>query len=210
MQPSTSGSSHNVSEEDVLRAQAYLLLGRLLASPPNGETLEAVRALAGDGSEFGRTLVTLAAVARSTTLQSAVDEYHDLFYGVAQGELQPYASYYLTGFLHERPLAILRGDLGELGVERREDVAEPEDHIAALCETMAGLILGTFGEPADLIRQRRFFERHITGWAPRFFEDLERANAARLFMPVGKLGRVFMNIEREAFRMVEEPQESAA
>ena len=130
--------------------------------------------------------------------------------GVGHGELQPYASYYLTGFLYERPLANLRGDLLELGVVRRADVHEPEDHVAALCETMAGLITGKFGSSADLSRQRKFFERHIGGWAPRFFEDLERAKSARLYMPVGTIGRMFMEIERVAFSMADAPAESAA
>jgi len=34
-------------------------------------------------------------------------EYFDLFIGLGRGELLPYASYYLTGFLNERPLSRL-------------------------------------------------------------------------------------------------------
>lgn len=210
MQPNVTSTQHAVGEEDALRAHVYALLGRVLAQPPSAATLAFARALGGDDSEFGRALSALAAVARGTTAQHASDEFHDLFYGVAQGELQPYASYYLTGFLHERPLAILRADLAALGVVRHEEVREPEDHIAALCETMAGLITGAFGPAADLSRQRRFFERHVGVWAPRFFEDLERAKSARLYMPVGTIGRVFMDIERVAFSMGDAPAESAA
>ena len=210
LQPNVAGAQHTVGEEDSLRTHVYALLGRLLAQPPSANTLALARALVGDDSEFGKALSALAAVARGTTAQDASDEYHDLFYGVAQGELQPYASYYMTGFLHERPLAVLRADLAELGVVRHEDVREPEDHIAALCETMAGLINGAFGAVADLARQRRFFERHVSVWAPRFFEDLERAKSARLYMPVGTIGRVFMDIERVAFSMGDAPAESAA
>jgi TorA maturation chaperone TorD len=211
LQPNVVETQHSVSEEDVLRANVYALLGRLLARPPSAETLALVRSLAGDDSEFGQAIAALAAVARGTTEQTASKEYHELFYGVAQGELQPYGSYYLTGFLYERPLAQLRGELAELGVVRREDIGEPEDHIAALCETMAGLINGTFGGAAgNLARQRRFFERHVGSWAPRFFADLERAKAARLYMPVGTMGRLFMDIERVAFSIDEALEDSSA
>jgi TorA maturation chaperone TorD len=93
--------------------------------------------------------------------------------------------------------------MARLGIGRRDDVPEPEDHIAALCEMMAGLITGAFGEPASLDEQRRFFTRHLASWAPRFFEDLQAARAAVLYMPVGRIGRIFIAIEAEAFGMLD-------
>ncbi len=200
LQPDTD-SDIQIAEEDRLRAHGYALLARMLAAPPGAETLARVRTLAGDDSEFGRALGTLAATARQATVQSARYEYDDLFVGVTRGELLPYASYYLTGFLHEKPLVTLRRDLARLGIRRTEEVKEPEDHIATLCEVMVGLIIGTFGAPADLAEQQLFFDTHLAPWAPRFFEDLERAKAAALYMPLGAVGRAFMAVEREAFAM---------
>ena len=84
---------------------------------------------------------------------------------------------------------------------RADTVKEPEDHIAALCEMMAGLITGAFGAPVDLAGQRRFFDSHLEPWAPLFFEDLEKARSARLYAPIGTLGRLFMAIEKTAFMM---------
>jgi len=126
-------------------------------------------------------------------------EYHDLFIGLGRGELLPYASYYLTGFLHEKPLADLRSALAKLGVERAAAVKEPEDHIAALCEVMAGLIVGTFGAPAPVAQQRELFDGFITPWAERFFRDLETAQSAYLYAAVGRVGRLFLHIEQTAF-----------
>jgi TorA maturation chaperone TorD len=80
-------------------------------------------------------------------------------------------------------------------------VAEPEDHIAALCEMMAGLITGGFGHQADLAQQRGFFDRHVGCWAKRFFDDLANARAARLYRPVGRFGSLFMTVESDAFAM---------
>ncbi|MCA3264792.1 MAG: molecular chaperone TorD family protein [Azospirillum sp.] len=195
-------SAAEIADEDMLRAQLYALLGELLADIPTAQTLARVGELSGDpATELGESVNALAAVARKTTAQQASDEYHDLFIGVAAGELQPYASVYLTGFLHEKPLADLRGTMGELGIARAAKRAEPEDHIASLCEMMAGLIVGGFGAPADLKTQREFFDRHLAPWAGRFFEDLAAAKAARLYMPVGRIGKLFLEIEREAFAM---------
>ena len=118
-----------------------------------------------------------------------------------RGELLPYASYYLTGFLNEKPLARLRGHMGELGIERSPEVKEPEDHIATLCEMMSGLILGSFGTPLSVEDQHAFFNTHIATWATHFFKDLEAAEGSVFYAPIGKIGRAFMEIEIEAFRM---------
>ena len=189
--------------EDTARARQYQLLARFLAAPPDAGLLDLAAGFAGDESELGRALSELAERAGQTTPEAASREYHDLFIGIGRGELVPYGSYYLTGFLNEKPLAKLRGDMARLGIARADDVKEPEDHIAALCEMMAGLITGAFGAPQNLSAQRAFFDRHIAAWAPVFFEDLEKAKAAWLYVPLGTLGRVFMAIERTAFAMAD-------
>lgn len=194
-------SSEHIAEEDALRANVYVLLAQLLAKAPDKEALERISALEGDDSEFGEAVRALARAARVSTPQAVEDEYFTLFIGIGDSELKPYGSYYLTGFLHEKPLARLRGDMWKLGIVRSEDVCEPEDHIAALCEIMAGLITGAFGEAAGLAEQRAFFDEHIGCWAPRFFEDLQAAQSASFYMPVGTIGRLFMAVENEAFEM---------
>lgn len=190
-----------ISDEDQLRAGWYALLAQLLSREPGDQLLRMLRGLEGDESELGKGIRALAAAARGTTVESARQEYFDLFVGLGQGELLPYASYYLTGFLNEKPLARLRGDMARLHIARADDVSEPEDHIAALCEMMAGLITGGFGTPAELSEQHQFFDTHIGCWAPRFFEDLQGAQSAVLYMPVGTIGRLFMAIEAQAFEM---------
>jgi TorA maturation chaperone TorD len=194
-------SEDTVLPEDRLRAHQYQLLARFLAARADAELLRLTSGLAGDDTEFGRALAELAVRAGRVTPEAAAREYNDLFIGIGRGELLPYASYYLTGFLNEKPLAKLRGDMARLGIARAGNVKEPEDHIAALCEMMAGLITGAFGAPLDLAAQRAFFERHLARWAPLFFEDLEKARSAWLYAPVGTLGRVFMGIEKTAFTM---------
>lgn len=193
--------SPEIADEERQRAHLYALLGRLLLAAPGEAEIAVVRDLRGDATELGRALYALAALARRASVDGLRDEYHDLFIGLAQGEVVPFASVYLTGFLQERPLADLRGDMMRLRVRRRDEVYEPEDHIGSICEMMAGLITGAFGAPLPIAEQRRFFERHLAPWASRFFVDLERAKTATFYMPVGTIGRLFMDIERDAFAM---------
>ncbi len=191
----------DIREEDLLRAQWYSLLARLLSAPPDRAALDLAGSLEGDESDLGRGVKTLAAVARRTTPEAAEEEFFNLFIGVGEGEFLPYGSFYLTGFLNEKPLARLRSDMAALGIARAEAVKEPEDHIATLCEMMAGLITGAYGGPVDLAAQQGFFATHIGCWAPRFFEDLQAAESAAFYMPVGTIGGVFMAVESRAFEM---------
>jgi len=190
-----------VAPEDTLRADLYDLLSALLSRPPDRALIDRVAGLSGDDTALGRAVTALARVAKATTARAADREFHALFIGLSRGELLPYASYYMTGFLHEKPLAILRTDMARLQITRAETVYEPEDNIASLCEMMAGLIRGRFGAPADLGTQKDFFAAHLGPWAAHFFEDLEGAKGSVLYAPVGAVGRAFVEIEREAFRL---------
>jgi TorA maturation chaperone TorD len=166
--------------------------------------IERCSALSGDETDLGKAIGALSRIAASTNERAVTREYNRLFIGIGRGELVPYASYYMTGFLNEKPLANLRSDMSALGIERAENVFEPEDNIASLCEIMAGLIVGRFDEPASLRRQQEFFGRHIASWAEHFFTDLKGAKNSLFFAPVGEIGRVFIEIEKEAFRMAGE------
>ena len=195
----------NIPDEELQRAKIYALLARLMASPIDEATLGVIRDLGNydKGTEIGGAIESLRALAVRTYQRSAEEEYTELFYGVgAGGELSPYASFYLTGLVYSRPLAELRRDMERIGIEPNEGVKEPEDHIASLLEIMHGLILGRYGEPATLADQRAFFNNHIAPWASKFFEDLEGAKGAVLYMPVGTIGRLFMSIEKEGFSMI--------
>jgi TorA maturation chaperone TorD len=190
-----------IVDEDRMRADVYALLGRLLATSPKEDTLKLVASLTGDSSELGQALSALAVTARGIDVRRIDDEYQALFIGVARGELLPYASYYLTGFLYSKPLATLRGDMARLGIARADGASNPEDHIASLCEMMAGLITGAFDRAVAVAEQRSFFDAHIAPWASRFFADLEASPTAAFYMPVGKVGRTFMDIETQAFAL---------
>ncbi|MBN8943883.1 MAG: molecular chaperone TorD family protein [Rhizobiales bacterium] len=186
-----------IDEMDRLRAAEYGLLALLLFKVPTAEVLAKVADLKGDASPLGMAHLALADAARGTTVAAVNREFFDLFIGVGRGELLPYGSYYLTGFLHERPLAEVRAAFVALGVVRGDSSKEPEDHIALLCDVMAGLALGRFGDGYD--GEKAFFETHVKPWAQRFFADLEMVQGKPFYRAVGAVGRQFMDIETEAF-----------
>ena len=188
-----------VDEIDLLRSQEYGLLALLFGRAPTASVLARLAELKGDASPLGLAHIGLAQAAASVDPDAVSREYFDLFVGVVRGELVPYGSYYLTGFLHERPLARVREDLERLGIERVEDLREPEDHVAILCDVMAGLSARRFG--TDLGADAAFFERHVKPWAARFFADCETAKGARFYRAAGRVGREFLEIEAAAFAM---------
>jgi TorA maturation chaperone TorD len=188
--------------EAAVRAHTYSLLGALLAAPPDRaflDLLAAVEVPADTEAEFAECWRVLAMAAAHGDPAAVDDEYHDLFIGLGRGQVVPYGSWYLTGFLMDRPLALLRADLARLGVARRDDVREPEDHAAALCETMA--MLCAAGSTADLASQRAFFERHMQPWLPAFMADLQEASSAVFYKAVGRLGARFIDFESRYFAM---------
>lgn len=186
-----------LDDVDAARAQTYLMLAKLLRAAPDQGFLGRLAQLKGDSSPFGVALMVLADAAASVRPDALGNEFFALFVGVGRGEFLPYASYYLSGFLHERPLARVREDLAAYGVERAAGDYEPEDHVATLAEVMAGLIEGAFAAEAGA--ERAFFARHLEPWAGRFFADLEMTRTSAFYRAVGAVGRVFMDIEAEGF-----------
>ena len=153
------------------RADEYAFLGLLLWRAPGAELLAGCRVSRAMRAPWAWRIFSLASQPPATASRELDSEFFRLFIGLGRGELLPYASYYLTGFLHERPLAKVRNDLAELGIERAERAHEPEDHIAMLCEVMSGIISGQFA--SEKIDEKAFFDRHLKPWANRFFADLE-------------------------------------
>jgi TorA maturation chaperone TorD len=189
----------DIDEVDAARAQEYALLAALLMRAPDAALLSRLSELRADASPLGLAHAALAEAAEKTTAEKVEREFFDLFIGIGRGELLPYGSYYLTGFLQERPLARLREDLARIGIARADGVVEPEDHAGILCEIMSGLASRRLPAPPN--SDQVIFDKHMAPWIGRFFSDLENAEAADFYKRLGTLGRVFMDIEAEAFEL---------
>lgn len=196
-----------IDETQAYRAGAYKLLAALLRSTPDQATLDYVASLGEINSETDELSVALSMLglaASHCVIDAIDDEYHALFIGLGRGELVPYGSWYLTGFLMEKPLGILRDDLLKLGYERTQDTSEPEDHIAALCEVMSLMIdegLNDASVGNDVSLQQRFFDAHIGPWAEQLFRDLSESPSAVFYRSVGRFGLAFIQFEKRYLSM---------
>lgn len=186
--------------DDRVRAHTYGLLGGLLVAPPDAAMLETLACLelpSESEAVFADAWRVLKLAAERANPGDVDDEYQALFIGIGRGEVVPYGSWYMTGFLMDRPLALLRADLSRLGFERQRDVKEPEDHAAALCETMAMLA----ASDSELDRQRQFFRRHMEPWLKSFFSDLGAAKSAAFYRAVAQFGEQFVDFESRYLTM---------
>ena len=192
---------NSISEEDILRADMYGFLAALFRKEPSDELISTVAALEGDQSPIGGACLTLAHLAKTLDNDLIRHEYVTVFVGVGRGEILPFASYYLTGFLNDKPLANLRADMAAIGIARADGVKEPEDHISSLFDMMVGLIRGSFGRVYSVAEQASFYRKHVEPWAGMLMGDVETAKSAVFFAPAGTIGRAFLDIESQAFSM---------
>ena len=194
-------NDNSIDEEQQYRASAYALIAALLRSAPDQEMLDRLDGLSqettADGDDLLLAMSTLALSAKIHTPMAIDDEFHNLFIGLGKGEVVPYGSWYLTGFLMEKPLSDLRDDLARLGYERNTSVVEPEDHIAALCEVVSLMI----AEGTEISVQNSFFQSHMVNWADQFFGDLSKAKSAVFYEAVARFGAAFIALENEYFSM---------
>jgi TorA maturation chaperone TorD len=193
----TGAARETLDEVDSARAREYALLATLLGRSADAPLLRRLAQLRGDATPLGLAHAALGEAAHRAEEDRVGREYFNLFIGLGRGELLPYASYYLTGFLYERPLARLRADLKRLGIEAAPGQSEPEDHAAILCEIMAALVGQETAAPAGA--DKDIFAKHLAPWIGRFFTDLEGSATADFYARVGALGRTFMDIETAAY-----------
>ena len=185
--------------EDLARADYYAVLSRLFFSPPDQAFL-ATLAAAGDAAQQGALPAAwnaLCAAAAATTADAAQDEYAALFVAIGKPPVVLYASWHLTGFMMEKPLAKLREDLAELGLARSGAILEPEDHFAALMDSMRHLVLDkTLSDAQRLALQQRFFSSHISTWYENLCNAIDEQPEARLYRRVAGFIRIFFEVEK--------------
>jgi TorA maturation chaperone TorD len=140
---------------------------------------------------------------RGTSVDAAADEFDALFQGVGKPEIFVYASYYLSGFLNEKPLAQLREDLARLGLARDETRAETEDHVAVLFEVMRYLIAGDDVAVCNLEQQRRFFRAHLQPWVEPLADVVNAHPRPQVWRAVAALTRAFVQVEAQGFDLLE-------
>lgn len=193
-------------DEETARAEVYGLLAALYYAAPSEALYDNLCVAATEAPAAGAVLESswseLVAAARGQNLAEITREFDALFGGVSRPEVYLYGSHYLSGFLNEKPLAALRGDIAVLGLARDDAMLETEDHVAYLCEVMRYLIAGDDVAVANLTRQREFFTRHVQTWMPQMCEALAAHPKARFYRALADFTQAFVSVEAQGFDML--------
>ena len=210
MTEATAAPIHFASTDDsdeLARAELYGLLSQLWLAPPDAALLAQFRVAVTEAPQAGGLLEApwqaLVAAMRATSVGAAAAEHEALFYGVGKPEVFVYGSDYLSGFLHERPLALLRESLAQLGLTRDAQRAETEDHVAYVLEVMRYLIAGDDAGVCNLEQQRRFFRSHVQSWVEALCEAVLAHPRAELWRAVARFTQAFVQVETQAFDLLE-------
>lgn len=188
--------------EDEARAALYGLIARLFYAAPDEGVLGQIvntSAFEGGGEKLAPAWRALAAACRSAFPVMLEHEHTELFVGTGRAEITPYLSHYVIRYATDNPLVELRQQLGRWGIARRENVNEPEDHIAGVCEAMRVAIAAQH-RPLD--EQKQFFERFLYRGATAFCDAVTASGKASFYRHVAAFARAFFELEREAFAML--------
>ena len=195
-------------DEELQRAELYGLLSRLWFAPPDtallGQFAVAVTAAPQPGSFLESPWQELVAAMRATGVEQAAAEHTALFIGAGKADVLPYASFHIAGMLNDQPLVALRTDLAALGLASAAPEGETEDHVAIVLEVMRYLIAGDDLAVCNLEQQRRFFRTHVQPWVGNLLCDaVEQHPAARVYAALARFTRAFVEVEAQAFDLVE-------
>jgi TorA maturation chaperone TorD len=189
-----------IAAEDQARADFYALLANLFFRAPDERLLQAIAIAEPPQGVLAESWRALADAASVVPAEAVDEEYANIFVGVGRPPLMLFASFYLAGFMMEKPLAELRDDLRDLGFARATNVHESEDHLAALCDVMRALILGDVNtKPADIAVQQKFFMTHINPWIFQCIKNILEYHHSNFYKRVADLAHAFFTMEREAF-----------
>jgi TorA maturation chaperone TorD len=193
-------------DEETARAEVYGLLAALYYAPPSPDLLAQLRVAVTEAPAAGGFLEEpwrqLVGTVRELSDEQVASEYDALFGGVGKPEVYLFGSWYLSGFLNEKPLAALRGDLAALGLSRDEAMPETEDHFACVCEVMRYLIAGDDVEVANLTQQQKFFGSHVQPWATQMCDAITAHPKARFYAALAAFTAAFVSVETQGFDLM--------
>lgn len=193
-------------DEETARAEVYGLLAALYYAPPSPELLAQLRVAVTEAPAAGGFLEEpwrqFVGTVRELSDEQVANEYDTLFGGVGKPEVYLFGSFYQSGFLNEKPLAALRGDLAALGLARDEAMPETEDHFACVCEVMRYLIAGDDVEVANLTQQQKFFSAHVQPWVPAMCEAISAHPRARFYAALAGFTAAFVSVESQGFDLM--------
>jgi TorA maturation chaperone TorD len=188
--------------EEAARANFYGLLARLFYAPPDTallRTLAAADELEAEDEGLALAWRDVSKAAADADAEAVREEYEAAFIGVGKAPITLYTSAYSMRYTNEVPLAQLREQLSRLGLARRSESSEPEDHIAALFDVMRHLIAE---QKRALEEQKQFFERWLWPVVQPLCDAITKSELTPHYRPVAKFARAFLELEHSAFEML--------
>ena len=188
--------------EEAARAGLYGLIARLFYAPPDEQfisELQLANVDASDASPLAASWRAMADASRAAFPAALRDEHTVLFVGTGKCEVTPYLSHYVLRHTSESPLVDLRQLLDSWGIARREGVAEYEDHITGVCETMRFVIAVQQRPPEE---QKLLFDRFVYHGASAFCGAVSTSKDARFYRLVANFAQGFFEVEKTAFEMM--------
>jgi TorA maturation chaperone TorD len=195
--------------EDLARADLYGLIARFFHEAPDQELLDQIAASIPEGQEahsedapLGKVWQTVVELAKSNPAKAWQEEFDLNFISVGRPNIILNGSFYMAGYLNERPLVEIRRAFDAFGLESAEEISETEDHISAVCEVMRYLIAGDDVEVSNLTNERVFFNDHIRPWYGDLCDAIDDIPEMHLYQSFGALTREFLDIESQSFDMI--------
>jgi TorA maturation chaperone TorD len=191
-----------IEPEDQARADYYALLANLFYRAPDARLLQAIAIAEPPSGVLAPAWQRLADASNVVPEDAVREEYDAVFVGVGKPPVMLYGSFYMAGFMMEKPLATLRQNLGELGFVRADSVREPEDHVAAVCDVMRAMILGDLeNKPYTVETQKQFVLTHVKPWIFDCFAAVSAYHQANYYKHVVGFATRFFQVEFEAFEI---------
>jgi len=188
-----------LAPEELARANFYGVLARLFYGPPDALLLREIAKESLKGEGLAAHWNELARAAAAADPEAVREEYQTAFIGTGKAPVTLYTTAYSIRYSNEVPLARLRGELAALGLARRSEASEPEDHIAALCDTMRHLIAE---QNRDLAEQKRFFSRWIGPAVDPLCSAIAQSEQTAFYKHVAGFAKSFFGVEQSAFEML--------
>jgi TorA maturation chaperone TorD len=193
--------------EELARAEVYGLLAQLFYAAPSAELYEQLKVAPtvapAPGGFLESSWTELVAASRRLTREQVAEEHDALYVSIGKPEIFLYGSHHLAGALNEKPLVALRDTLARLGLTRHEAIAETEDHLACLCETMRYLIAGDDLSVSNLAVQQAFFDAHLRPWVGRLLEQIAAHPRADFHRALALFARDFFDVEGQGFDLLD-------
>ncbi len=191
-----------IAPEDQARADYYALLASLFFRAPDERLLQSIAIAEPPEGALGPAWLALAEASAVVPADAVNEEYATVFVGVGRPPIMLFGSYYLAGFMMEKPLAALRDDLAKMGFSRAANTFESEDHVAALCDVMRAMILGDMAtKPFGTDDQHRFYSIHIKPWIFQCIKEISEYHQTNYYKRVAAFAQTFFEVESDAFQI---------